>query len=243
MSKYIKKRLFTRIIPLCLCLIVTACDDVKCKNPMSGSPLRQYGESERIEKINKEITSLEKNFKDEKAIARLGDLYEQLASIYFDKEDLETSLLHANRAFAYKRNTANLNYIAGVIYGNKGAKSGSKEEIAKAEQYYRQAISIKKDYNQALQALAILLFFYKKERKEPIKIMEEIYERSRFDYRARFTLGRFYYEAGKKEDALDVYLALQSELEKLPKSPIIQEYLINCEKNIKKIRAEMQTSQ
>jgi tetratricopeptide (TPR) repeat protein len=242
MTKVARNRLLTRIIPLCLCLTVFACGDVKCKD-MTSSPLRTYGAPERIEKINKEIASLEKNDKDEKSKIRLGDLHEQLASIYFEKEEFDTSLLHINTAFAYKRNTPYLNYIAGLIYGNKGAKSGSKLEIAKAEQYYRQAISLKNDYNEALKALAILLFFYKKEREEPIKIMEGIYERSRFDYHARFTLGRFYYESGRKEDALDVYLALQSDLEKLPKSPIIEEYLLNCTNNIRKIRAEINTSQ
>jgi tetratricopeptide (TPR) repeat protein len=218
--------------------MVFTCGDVKCKDTKSVSSLRQYGEPERIEKISKELTLLEKKFKDEKTIIRIGDLYEQLASIYFEKEDLETSLLYINKAFTYKRNTAYLNFIAGVIYGNKGAKSKSKEDISKAEQYYRKAISLKKDNNEALKALAILLFFYKKEREEPIKIMEEIYQRSRYDYHARFTLGRFYYETGKKNDALDVYLALQADLAKLPDSPIVQEYLLNCKKNIQKIRSE-----
>ena len=242
MIKVARKRLFIRFIPLFLCLMVFACGDVKCKD-MTSSPLRTYGAPERIEKINKEITSLEKNEKDEKSMIRLGDLHEQLASIYLEMEDYDTSLLYINKAFAYKRNTPYLNYIAGLIYGNKGAKSGSKSEIAKAEQYYRQAITLKNDYHEALKALAILLFFYKKEREEPIKIMEGIYQRSRFDYHGRFMLGRFYYESGRKEDALDVYLVLQSDLEKLPKSPIIEEYLKNCTNNIRKIRAEINTSQ
>jgi hypothetical protein len=62
--------------------MVFACGDVKCKD-MTSSPLRTYGAPERIEKINKEITSLEKNEKDEKSMIRLGDLHEQLRLYYW----------------------------------------------------------------------------------------------------------------------------------------------------------------
>ncbi|MBN2402044.1 MAG: hypothetical protein JXN64_06570 [Spirochaetes bacterium] len=243
MIKITMKHQINRIIPLCLCLSAFACGDVNCKEIMSGSPLRRYDVSDRIEKINKEIAYLEKNDKDEQATTRLGDLHEQLATIHLEKEDIETALLHINKAFAYKRNNPYLNFIAGLVYGNKGAKSGSKYEIEKAEHYYRQAISLKNDYNEALQALSILLFFYKNEREEPIKIMEGIYERLPSNYRARFTLGRFYYESGKKEDALAVYTALQSDLEKLPDSPIIREMLNNSSSNIQRIQAEIRTNQ
>jgi tetratricopeptide (TPR) repeat protein len=242
MSKHTKKRLFTRIIPLIVCLIAFACDDVKCKG-MSGSSLRQYGPEERIEKINKELASLEKNPKDEKAITRLGDLHEQLATIYLDKEEFDTALLHINKAFSYKRNNPYLNYMAGLIYGHWATKSNSKDDIAKAENYYRQAIALKKDYTDALHALAMLLFFSKKERQEPIKIIEGIYEQFPSNYRVRFTLGRFYYESGRKQDALDIYTALRLDLEKLPDSPIKQEFLTNCINNIKKVQAELGTSQ
>jgi tetratricopeptide (TPR) repeat protein len=238
-----KRKLFSvNIIPFFLCLVIYGCGDFNCKE-MSSSSLRRYGAQERIEKINKEVTSLEKNAKDQKTIERLGDLHEQLATIYLDEENFDASLTNINKAFYYKRNTPYLNYLAGLIYGNFATKSGSKDDVAKAEQYYRKAIELKNDYTEALHALAMLLFFSKKERQEPIKIVEGLYERNPSNYRVRFTLGRFYYESGRKQDALDVYTALRVDLQKAPDSPIIQEFLNNCINNIKKIRAELGTSQ
>ena len=236
-----KNLLFTRIIPLCLCLIIFGCGDTKCKDVMSGSSLRRYGDDERIEKINKELASLEKKKQNRQVLTRLGDLHEQLATIYLDKEDLDTAISYVNKAFSYKRNTPYLNYMAGLIYGNRAAKSGSKDETLKAESYYRKAIELKSDYTDAMEALAILLFFSKKEREEPIKIVENIYVRNPYNYRARFTLGRFYYETGREQDALDVYTALQSDLQKLPDSSLTREFLSNCTSNINKIRAELGT--
>jgi tetratricopeptide (TPR) repeat protein len=232
------KTIYVKIIPIFLCLNLFGCGDFSCKD-MSSSSLRRYGAPERIEKINKEISSLEKGTKDEKTTERLGDLHEQLATIYLDQEEYDSSLTHINKAFYYKRNTPYLNYLAGLIYGNFATKSGSKDDAAKAEQYYKKAIELKNDYTEALHALAMLLFFSKKERQEPIKIVEGLYEKNPSNYRVRFTLGRFYYESGRKQDALDVYNALRVDLQKAPDSPIIQEFLNNCINNIKKIKGEL----
>ncbi len=240
MAKSGKRPVLSKIIPLLLSLTLYACGDLNCRD-MTSSSLRRYGAPERIEKINKEITSLEKNKNDAKAIERLGDLHEQLATIYLDQDDFNNALANINKAFFYKRNTPYLNYLAGLIYGHFSTKSGSKEDVEKAEQYYRKAIELKNDYTEALHALAMLLFFSKKERNEPIKIVEDLYVKHPSNYRVRFTLGRFYYESGRKQDALDVYNALMIDLQKAPESPIIKEFLDNCNINIKKIRAELNT--
>ncbi|MFH0974532.1 MAG: hypothetical protein V1874_01975 [Spirochaetota bacterium] len=227
-------------ILLLLGLTFLACKDTGCKDIMKGSSLRRYDVSDRIEKINKEISVLEKNDKDEKSAIRLGDLHEQLATIYIEKEDIDTALVHVDKAFGYRRNNPYLNYLAGLIYGNKGAKSGLKDEINKSEEYYRRAINLKSNYDEALYGLAILLFLYKNERDEPILILEALYKRRPSYYEARFALGRIYYESARVQEALGVYMALENDLNKLPDSPIINNYKENCANNIRRIRSEMQ---
>jgi tetratricopeptide (TPR) repeat protein len=238
LARKIKSRLIKYTI-LCICLSFSACNDFSCKGLTCGPSLRNYTASDRIEKINNEISNLLKNEKDTKVRLRLGDLNEQLATIYIDKEDLDNALFHIDSAFKYGRNTPYLNYLAGLVYGNRGAKTGSKDEVDKAEKYYRQAVSLKKDYIDAWYSLAVLLFLYKNERDEPIKILEKIYTQSRSNYRVRFALGRFYYESDRKEDALEIYKTLQVDLEKLPDSPMTREYLSNCRENIQRIMAEI----
>ena len=236
------KRHYIKCALFFLCIVIYGCGDLSCKD-ITSSSLRRYEASDRIETINKEITILQKKDNDLNAIARLGDLNEQLATIYLEKEDFSTALLHINKAFENKRNTPYLNFMAGLAHGNIGAKSGSKDEISQAEKYYRHAIELKENYEEAWYALAVLLFLYKNERKEPIKILEDLCGRSPWYYTARFALGRFYYESGRKEDALNIYLALQTDLEKLPNSPVIREYIQNSSENIQRIRAEMQINQ
>ncbi len=228
---------FTQAALLCICTLIFGCNDFNC----SGSSLRRYEVSDRIEKINKEISALNKNEKDSKARARLGDLHEQLATIYLDKEDFDTALSHINKAFEYGRNNPYLHYIAGLVYGNRGAKTGSKPEIDRAEKYYRQAAAMKENYGDAWYSLAVLLFLYKNEREEPIKIMEKLYVKSRSNYRVRFALGRFYYESDRKEDALEIYKALQVDLEKSPDSAMMRDYLKISKENINKIQREVQS--
>jgi tetratricopeptide (TPR) repeat protein len=227
-----------KYILLCFCILFPACSDFNCKKIIPGSSLRNYGPSDRIEKINKEIAILEKKDKEPVTRKRLGDLNEQLASIYMEKEDLDTTLFHVNNAFKYGRDNPYLNYLAGLVYGNRSAKTGSKDELDKAEKFFRQAVDMKKDYDDAWYSLAVLLFLYKNEREEPIKIIEKIVSRSRSNFRARFTLGRFYYESGRKEDALEIYNILQADLKKLPKSQMAMEYLKSSEENIQKIQDE-----
>jgi tetratricopeptide (TPR) repeat protein len=237
-----KHRITAKLL-LLLSMTFFACKDTGCKDIMKGSSLRRYDVSDRIEKINKEISLLEKNDKDQQSVIRLGDLHEQLATIYIEKEDLDTALIHVDKAFTYRRNNPYLNYLAGLIYGNKGAKSGLKDEINKSEGYYRRAITLKHNYDEALYGLAILLFLYKNERPEPILILEELYKRTPSYYQARFALGRFYYESGRKEEALDIYSILRTDLNKLPDSQIIRTYIESCNANIQKIQNEIHTSQ
>ncbi len=204
--------------------------------------IREYtvNADRNIEELKDRIAELEKEkIKDSRTMASLANNYSRLGTIYVEKRLWDPAIECYLKSMKYGKDTAGLYYSTGLAYGNRGAERDSREDIDKAEHYYRKAIAMQDNYADAQNALAILLFFQKNEKENALSLIEEVVGRNRKNYMARFTQARFYYEMDKLPRALSIYEDLNADLEKLPPSQIIDEYKKNTRDNIQRIMMEV----
>lgn len=216
--------------------VLLAAKYLKCGYLRDFSP----DSDEKIQEIRKKIAPLEKEeIKDTKTLDILANQYSRLGTIYIEKGLWDLSIEHYEKAIKYGKNTPGVYYSAGLAYANRGREKNDIADIDRAESLYRKAISMQGNYVDAQNALAILLFYHKDERKSAVEIMEGVVARNKKNYMARFTLGRFYYELGKLSRALSIYEDLNADFDRLPPSEIISEYRKNATENIQRIMSEM----
>ncbi|HNW30711.1 MAG TPA: hypothetical protein PKN50_19700, partial [Spirochaetota bacterium] len=177
--------------------------------------------------------------KDTRAMNSLANNYSSLGTIYVEKRLWDPAIESYLKGMKYGKDTAGFYYSIGLAYGNRGTERDSREDIDKAEHYYKKAIAMQENYADAQNALAILLFFQKNEKNEALSLIEEVVGRNRKNYMARFTQARFYYEMDQLPRALSIYEDLNADLEKLPPSGVIDEYKKNCRDNIQRIMMEV----
>ncbi len=194
----------------------------------------------RIERIRDKIGDLEgERIKDVNTLARLADQYTQLGTIYLEQKLWNQAIENYQKGIKYGKNTAGVFYSIGLGYANRGSERDSRQDIDKAEFYYNKAIEMQGNFYDAQTALAILLFYQKNEKEKALSIIEGVASRDKSAYIARFTLARFYYEMNNPDKALSVYEELESDLDKLPPSGIINEYKRQCRENIQRIMSEV----
>jgi len=193
-----------------------------------------------IDDLKNKIADLEKEkIKDTRIMNSLANNYSRLGTIYVEKRLWDPAIESYLKGMKYGKDTAGFYYSMGLAYGNRGTERDSREDIDKAEHYYKKAIAMQENYADAQNALAILLFFQKNEKNEALSLIEEVVSRNRKNYMARFTQARFYYEMDKLPRALSIYEELNADLEKLPPSGVIEEYKKNCRENIQRIMMEV----
>ncbi len=204
--------------------------------------IRDYtvDEDKKIRDIRERIAELEKvEIKDTVHLQRISDQYSQLGTVYLEKRLWDQAVGAFEKSVAHGKTTPGVLYSLGLAYANRGGDRNSSEDMERAEASYRKAVDSKKDFDEARNALAILLFFENDKREEALAMAREIVARNKNYYIGRFTLGRFYYETGRLREALSVYEDLHSDLEKLPPSQIIEEYKKDCSENIQRIMMEL----
>jgi tetratricopeptide (TPR) repeat protein len=198
------------------------------------------GTDKHIKEIMERIKDIEgQDVKDTNSLQRLGEQYSNLGGIYLQKSLWDQAIEAYDKSLHYGRNTHGVLYSLGIAYGNRGRERDSADDIGKAELYLKKAIEMKDNFYEAQNALAILLFYHKDEKDKAVSLSEEVVSRNPKFYIGRFTLGRFYYEKGSLDKALQVYEDLNADLEKLPTSSIINSYKSQCRENIQRIMSEM----
>ncbi len=206
------------------------------------SLLRDYtvNEDKKIRAITERIDELEKEkVKDTMTLRRLGDQYSLLGTVYLEKGLWNQAVAAFEKSVARGKTTPEVLYSLGLAHANRGKEANDPDDIEKAEAFYRRALAARKDFSDARNALAILLFFERDDREQGLAMAREVVAGDSKFYIGRFTLGRFYYEMGRPREALAVYEELYSDLEKLPPSEIIEGYKKDCRGNIQRIMAEM----
>lgn len=193
-----------------------------------------------IKDIRDKITMLEKEeVKDPAAIGRLAEQYNLLGTIYVERELWTPAIDALNNSLKYGNNSPSIFYSLGLAYANRSVQMNSADDLDKAESCYRKAIEKRPGFHDSMYGLAVLLFYHRDKKEEAMKLVNEIVAGNPAFYEARFAQGRFLYETGNKEQALSVYRSLESDLEKLPPSEIVNNYKSNCSSNIEALTAEL----
>lgn len=222
-----------------LLLIFVSCSEKSCFEIIQCNPLRQQGKKtteERITDLRERIKDLEADTaKREKNPLLLGDLYNNLGNRYLETEQWDSAIDAFNSALKNGRLNHIIYFSLGLSYANRGKRNHSGEDFNKALSFYEKSLSMEPEYSAAGYALAILLFFEKNEKEKATAIMEQITLKNKTDYKARFALGRFYYETGKMKESLRIYNELCDDLEKVPESELINEYRARCRENAEKL--------
>lgn len=231
-----------RII-VCLLLMTFSCSGKSGLDIMQCNPLRQSKNKTvdmRISELTKRIKALED---DEERKAKnpllLGDLYVNLGGKYLDRSLWDQAIKAFNNALKNGRINQMVYYSLGLAHGNRGKMNNNEDDINKAQSYYEKSLELEPDYYYAGYALAILLFFEKKEKEKAISILEGIASRHKSFYAGRFALGKFYFETDEKEKSLRTYESLQGDLERSPDSAVILEYRAQCKENISQLKSQL----
>ncbi|MCX8123918.1 MAG: tetratricopeptide repeat protein [Spirochaetes bacterium] len=201
-------------------------------------PVRVVTQSEitRMEEELSELTS--KSISNPEVINKIGVLYQNLGAKYNEREAWDPAIDALQKALGYGRNNPLVHYQLAIAYANRGSQLENKDDIDKAHIHYEKALQMDPNFTEAKYGLAILLFYEKENRQKAVQLMEEITKQKPTFYRARFALGRFYYENKDLNRSLSVYQDLYTDLEKLD-SPLAKEYKQACKENIQRITAEL----
>lgn len=196
----------------------------------------------RIMSLREKIADVEKEgAKDLTSSNRLLDYYNQLGTIYLEKRLWDMAIESFQNCIKNGTPGPAVYHSLGLAYANRGYDGSSREDMILAEQNYRKAIELKTDYADAIYGLAIVLFYHRDAREEAMTLVDGLSVNNKTYYPARFASARFNYETGKKDRALRLYEDLYADLEKLPKSEIINDYKAKCKENISVLMAEMAT--
>lgn len=195
---------------------------------------------ENVEQLKKKASEYEKEL-DEKlrSADSLSIVYQKLGEKYLDGKAWTSAIEAFKKSIGYGRNTSSVHYSLAVAYANRGSGLANKDDIEKAEHHYKKALEISPDNYEASYGLGILLFYRKQERKEAVKIMENIVQRKKDFYRARFALGRFYYELNKINKSLSIYENIHYDLESKTDSPEVKKYKKESRRNIERLMLEI----
>jgi len=163
-----------------------------------------------------------------------------MGTYYIERRLWDQTIDAFNNSMKYGNTNENAYYSLGLAYANRGIEKNSQDDLAKAEFNYRKAVDINSNLLDAKYALSILLFYHRGNGKEEAQtLINEILGKNIAYYPARFANGRFNYELGNKEKALTIYQELASDLEKLPKSGLSDDYKMECRNNITRIMSEL----
>ncbi len=237
MSKLRKISLTLLVISSIIALIIVFDGEI-IKKIFVLKPVRVVTQSE-IKRMEEELSDLtSKSTSNPEVVNKIGVLYQNLGGKYNERGAWDPALDALQKALGYGRNNPLVHYQLAIAYANRGSQIGNKDDIDKAQIHYEKALQMDPNFTEAKYGLAIILFYEKENRTKAVQLMEEIAKQKPTFYRARFALGRFYYENKDLNKSLSVYQDLYTDLEKV-NSPLAKEYKQACKENIQRITAEL----
>lgn len=237
MSKLRKISLALLVISSIIALIIIFDGEI-IKKIFVLKPVRVVTQSE-IKRMEEELSDLtSKSTSNPEVVNKIGVLYQNLGGKYNERGAWDPAIDALQKALGYGRNNPLVHYQLAIAYANRGSQIGNKDDIDKAQIHYEKALQMDPNFIEAKYGLAIILFYEKENRTKAVQLMEEIAKQKPTFYRARFALGRFYYENKDLNKSLSVYQDLYTDLEKVD-SPQAKEYKQACKENIQRITAEL----
>lgn len=237
MSKLRKISLTLLVISSIIALIIIFDGEI-IKKIFVLKPVRVVTQSE-IKRMEEELSDLtSKSTSNPEVVNKIGVLYQNLGGKYNERGAWDPAIDALQKALGYGRNNPLVHYQLAIAYANRGSQIGNKDDIDKAQIHYEKALQMDPNFTEAKYGLAIILFYEKENRTKAIQLIEEIAKQKPTFYRARFALGRFYYENKDLNKSLSVYQDLYTDLEKVD-SPQAKEYKQACKENIQRITAEL----
>lgn len=193
-----------------------------------------------IEKLKKKAEEYEKDAREKGTTpGNLAGLYRRMGDRYLEMRSWNLAIDAFQKSIGYGGDSPLVQYALGVAYANRATEAVRDEDAKKAEAHYRRALEMQPDFEDAGYGLAMVLFYLKDEKKDGLDTMKKITAMNRKNYRARFAVGRFYYEMNEPSRALASYEELYSDLQKLPDSALVKEYRKNCRDNIDRLMLEL----
>lgn len=238
MSKFRKITLIALIISGIIAIIIIFDGEIVKKIfVLKSVRVVTQSETKRMEEELSDLTS--KRTANPEVVNKIGVLYQNLGGKYNEKGAWDPAIDALQKALGYGRSTPLVHYQLAIAYANRGTQLENKDDIDKGQMHYEKALQIDPNFIEAKYGLAILLFYQKdNSRKKAVQLMEEIAKQKPTFYRARFALGRFYYENKDLNKSLSVYQDLYTDLEKMD-SPLAKEYKQACKENIQRITTEL----
>jgi len=235
-----KNRHIILFIFLAVLLVITGINEVFDLVQCNMRRTYKSMEDRDIQKIKDKIAGLEKEqIKDVSTVKRLADQYALLGRTFLERKMWDQSIECYLNSEKYGGNGAAVMYALGVGYANRGYERGSETDFVRAEEYYRKSLEKHPGYDDALYGLGVLMFYHRNGKEEGLRLVTELAMKNPAYYPARFAMGRFNYENGDLQRALQIYQQLQQDLDRLPKSEIINNYKEQCSANIARITTEL----
>jgi len=235
-----KNRHIILFIFLAVLLVITGINEVFDLVQCNMRRTYKSMEDRDIQKIKDKIAGLEKEqIKDVSTVKRLADQYALLGRTFLERKMWDQSIECYLNSEKYGGNGAAVMYALGVGYANRGYERGSETDFVRAEEYYRKSLEKHPGYDDALYGLGVLMFYHRNGKEEGLRLVTELAMKNPAYYPARFAMGRFNYENGDLQRALQIYQQLQQDLDRLPKSEIINNYKEQCSSNIARITTEL----
>lgn len=235
-----KNRHIILFIFLAVLLVITGINEVFDLVQCNMRRTYKSMEDRDIQKIKDKIVGLEKEqIKDVSTVKRLADQYALLGRTFLERKMWDQSIECYLNSEKYGGNGAAVMYALGVGYTNRGYERGSETDFVRAEEYYRKSLEKHPGYDDALYGLGVLMFYHRNGKEEGLRLVTELAMKNPAYYPARFAMGRFNYENGDLQRALQIYQQLQQDLDRLPKSEIINNYKEQCSANIARITTEL----
>ena len=235
-----KNRHIILFIFLAVLLVITGINEVFDLVQCNMRRTYKSMEDRDIQKIKDKIAGLEKEqIKDVSTVKRLADQYALLGRTFLERKMWDQSIECYLNSEKYGGNGAAVMYALGVGYANRGYERGSETDFVRAEEYYRKSLEKHPGYDDALYGLGVLMFYHRNGKEEGLRLVTELAMKNPAYYPARFAMGRFNYENGDLQRALQIYQQLQQDLDRLPRSEIINNYKEQCSANIARITTEL----
>ena len=232
------KALMITVISISLC--ISGCGDDSWISDLFTLKSVKTVRDENIEQLKKKASKYEKQLNEKlRSADSLSIVHQKLGEKYLDGKAWTSAIESFKKSIGYGRDTSFVHYSLAIAYANRGKGLASKADTEKAEHHYKRALEISPNNYDASYGLGILLFYSKQEREEGVRIMESLAQRKKVFYRARFALGRFYYELKKINKSLSIYENIHSDLERQTDSSEVKKYKKECRKNIERLMLEL----